>query len=156
MVANRSRIAGWGEVTFPVSEDESGARLEDARGLGKAGPLIGDCPNHIDTDCAVDACRVEPGRLETRAFVPAGDAESTRPRSRLFQRNSGKVDANERRAGRARNPLARSAATASEIGDFLAWASVQPAHHLPKFAECYVAVGGFVCRIFVAESLQVK
>src|ERR1700730_16603031 len=113
MVAHWRRIARRGEVTFPVSEDEPGARLEDARGLGKARPLIWDCPYHIDAERAVDARRVEAGRVETRAFVPAGDAESTRPRSCLFQRNGGKIDAHERRPCRACNPLAGSAAAAS-------------------------------------------
>ena len=84
MVSHRSRIAGWGEVTFPVSEDELGARLQDARCLGKAGLLIGDCLYHINTERAVDARRVETGRVETPALVRARDAEPTRPCSRLF------------------------------------------------------------------------
>src|SRR5260370_23705130 len=153
MVAHWSRIARWGEVTFPVSEDEPGARPQDAGGLGKAGLLIGDCPYHINTERAVDARRVGPGRVEAPDLVRAGDAEPTRPRSRLFQRNSRKIDAHERRACNACNPLAGSAAATSQIGDFLACANMQRAHHLTKFAARYVAVGSFVCGIFVAESL---
>src|SRR6266481_5135433 len=143
MVAHRSRIAGWGEVAFPVSEDELGARLQDAGSLGKAGLLIGDCPYHINTERAVDARRVETSRVETSSLVRASHAEPARPRSRLFQRNGRKIDAHERRACNARDPLAGSAAATSQIGDFLARANVQRAHHLTKFAARYVAVGSF-------------
>src|SRR6266851_3414753 len=41
MVDHWSRIARWGEVAFPVSEDELSARLQDAGSLGKASCLSG-------------------------------------------------------------------------------------------------------------------
>ena len=97
MVAYRSRIARWGEVTFPVSEDEPGARPQDARGLGKAGLLIGDCPYHINTDCAVDARTVETGRIKLailyEVVMPSRNARARACSSATV----GKVDAHELR-----------------------------------------------------------
>src|SRR5579872_873771 len=156
MVAYRSRIARWREIALPVNDNESAVRFQDTRDLSEAGPLIGNRPNDINTERAVYACRFETGRGETSALVRAGATEPTRSRSRLFQRSGGEIDAHQRSSCKAGNPLAGATAAASLIGDFIARANMQRIRHLTEFGPCNVAVGGFIGRIFLAESLQIK
>src|SRR5271170_7473831 len=104
-------------MTFPVYEYKPGSRFQNSGDLGKTGWFIGDGPDHVNAECAVEGCAFKAGRIKSSALIRTAHSKRASSCPGLLKGYRGKIDANELRTGCACNPLAGASATTSEIRD---------------------------------------